>query len=402
MPPSQREIVRAKYTVKVPSGVLISPLSFDQEKNIYFSTDEAFYRVSAGSVEQIAGGVPSGRYTPGWFNNQLVSFPPLALSESGMFLPGEWKDGRMTLTLVDPENGPLWECCPFGYIKGVVSCRRGGCFCLSEEGRQQSAVEKIDHLGNKEWAKTYIKQPFHTFGPPNGGDKLLFLHGDGWAPEKILRLMQLDSDGNEICIDEFIGHTSLNHLWAENGSLLLMLIQRDENDCTVVSYEIRRYAKNALGDYHMEGKWVFHDPESGLYVGYWGVSPSGNYLCYTCGDVTSQGCWSNRVLLFFLEGEGSMRSVFLNRDTPLNISLVPGGAAPIVTDTGVVLSSWDTRKSHPFLLTDFSEPGIPTRQVRNSSKTTLSLEYHDSTLYLVEYAAGWAYLSVFPQTAVKI
>ena len=397
MSPPHRKKMRAKYTIKVPVEK-ISPLSFDSKGNIYFTTTDTFYRVSGRQVEQISAGNPFRQVTSEslQMGPQLANWPPLALSGKNMFLPGPKRGTDSTLSLVDSEKGPLWEYCFLGHGVGIVPCSLGGCFLLSEltaENGRQYAVEKIDHLGNREWKQTFWEQPFHTFGPPNGGDKLLFYHGDTWTrDDPIMRLVQLDADGNMICVDKFTERGLFRLLWTKEGSLFHAKIK---TDMITTSYEIRKYHINEAGNYCLANQWTFCDPDPGYYAGEWSVSPSGNYLCYTGGRPTSQGHWSNKVILFSLEEQGSMKRIFINWDTPIDLSPTPHYAAPVVTDSGVVLSAWHMPKGNSIFLTDFSEPEIPTQRVRNSSKTPISMDGHNSQLYLFERAGKWLYLSVF-------
>lgn len=89
MSPPHRKKMRAKYTIKVPVEK-ISPLSFDSKGNIYFTTTDTFYRVSGRQVEQISAGNPFRQVTSEslQMGPQLANWPPLALSERNMFLPG--------------------------------------------------------------------------------------------------------------------------------------------------------------------------------------------------------------------------------------------------------------------------------------------------------------------------
>ena len=105
-------------------------------------------------------------------------------------------------------------------------------------------MEKIDHLGNREWKQTFWEQPFHTFGPPNGGDKLLFYHGDTWTrDDPIMRLVQLDADGNMICVDKFTERGLFRLLWTKEGSLFHAKIK---TDMITTSYEITAWPINGL------------------------------------------------------------------------------------------------------------------------------------------------------------
>lgn len=386
--------MKAKYTIKVP-GRMISPLSFDSDENVYFSTPDTFYRVSNGCVEEISGGKPTRQvtaYMMEWLN-QLVMWPPLAVSGNSIFLPGTREDHRSTLSLIDPKQGPLWNYCSSGHGVGVVPCSLGGCFFLNElgtENGQQYSVEKIDRFGNKEWEKRYIGQPFHTFGPKGGNDRILFFHGNDWARDHyVMRLTQLDADGKETCIDEFTQSRTFLPLWTKGGSFLLVSIK---SDAKTSLYEIRKYDQDPETGYYFSGKWLFDDM---FYVGDWRVSPSGNYLCHTGGNTASIGNWSSIISLFSLNEHSDRKDIFIERETPVDLVCTPHYTVPLVTDSGVVLSAWHCQKSNLIFLTDFSVPEIPTHQIRNSSKTTLLMEEHSSKLYLMETSGGYVYLSVF-------
>ena len=122
MSPPHRKKMRAKYTIKVPVEK-ISPLSFDSKGNIYFTTTDTFYRVSGRQVEQISAGNPFRQVTSEslQMGPQLANWPPLALSERNMFLPGPKLNAFS-----------LWEYCFLGHGVGIVPCSLGGCFLLSE------------------------------------------------------------------------------------------------------------------------------------------------------------------------------------------------------------------------------------------------------------------------------
>lgn len=387
-------MMRAKYTVKVP-GRMISPLSFDLDENIYFSTPELFYRVSNGCVKEIPSGKPIQQvtaYMMEW-TNQLVTWPPLAVSGNSIFLPGPREGNHSTLSLIDSRQGELWKYSSLGHGVGVVLCSFGGCFFLSElgtENGQQYSVEKIDCFGNKEWEKRYIDQPFHAFGPKGGGDRILFLHGNDWARNHYaMRLVQIDADGTEVCVDAFDQPRTFCPLWTKDGRFFLISIKTDAKTSL---YEVRKYEQNPKTGYYLSNKWFFDDI---FCIGNWGISPSGNYLCHIGGNTASSGKWSSIISTFSLSSQGAKKDIFVEQEAPIHLACTPHYAAPLVTDSGIILSAWHRQKTHPIFITDFLAPEISTSQLRNSSKTTLLMEEHNSKLYLAETAGGYVYLSVF-------
>lgn len=387
-------IMRSKCTVKVP-GSTVSPISFDLNSNIYFSTDKSVYRVSPGDVEQIPNGVPFRQVSSRMlgFPDWGAYWPSLALYGNHVFIPGTDESMHSSVTLTDSGKKTLWEYNSGGHGIGVIPCCFGGCYLLSERkivnGRQYT-VEKINRLGDIEWEKKYIDQPFHIFGPPDGGYWLLFFHGNDWARDHyVMRLTQLDANGKETCIDEFTQSRTFRPLWTKGGSLLLVSIK---SDAKTSLYEIRKYDQDPETGYYLSGKWFFDDM---FYVGNWGVSPSGNYLCYMGGNTASIGNWSSIISLFSLTEQAYKKDVFIEQETPINLACTPHHAAPLVTDSGIVLSAWHQQKKHPIFVTDFLASGMPIHQIRNSPKTTLFMEEHDSMLYLVETMGGYIYLSTF-------
>ena len=374
---------------------MVSPLSFDSEGNIYFFTYKAFYRVSNGHVEEIPGGVPFQQVTTFMmeWHNQLVRWPPLATSGNRIFLPGPKENSHSTLSLIDQKQGVLWKYCSSGHGVGVVPCSLGGCFFLSEletESGQQYSIEKIDRLGNKEWEKRYMEQPFHTFGPKGGGDRILFFHGNDWARDHyVMYLVQMDADGTEVCIDEFNQPRTFHPLWTKDGQFFLV---STKTDAETSLYEVRKYEQNPKTGYYLSDKWFFDDI---FCVGNWGISPSGNYLCHIGGNTASLGGWSSIISIFSLDKQGTKKDIFVENGTPTNLACTPHYATPLVTNSGIVLSAWHRQKTHPIFITDFFAPEMKMCEIRNSSKTTLLMEEHNSMLYLMETAGRYVYLSVF-------